>query len=42
MTWSDAAIAGAFVLGIIAGGVGVIRVTRYVMEYLRQERDEQQ
>jgi len=38
VTWSDAAIAGAFVLGVVAGGIGAIRVTRYVMDYLRKEQ----
>jgi hypothetical protein len=34
MTWADVAVAGAFVLGIVAGGFGVIRVVRYVLEYM--------
>lgn len=34
MTWSDVAVAGAFVLGVLAGGVGMIRVFRYVLEYV--------
>ena len=34
MTWSDAALAGAFVIGVAAGGVAVIRVFKYVLEYL--------
>jgi hypothetical protein len=38
VTWSDVAVAGAFVLGIIAGGLGVIRITRSSIEYLRAER----
>ena len=38
MTWSDVAIAGAFVLGIVAGGVAVIRVLRYVLDYVRREQ----
>lgn len=37
MTWSDVAVAGAFVLGVVAGGVGAIRTFRYVVEYLRGE-----
>jgi hypothetical protein len=36
MTWQDVLPAGAFVVGIIVGGVGVIRVTRYTMDYLRR------
>jgi len=35
MTWSDVAVAAAFVIGVVAGGAGVIRVTRYVLDYLR-------
>jgi hypothetical protein len=39
VTWSDAALAGAFVAGIVAGGVAVIRVFKYALDYLRSERD---
>ena len=35
MTWADVAIAAAFVLGITVGGAAVIRVTRYVLEYMK-------
>lgn len=35
MTWSDVAVAGAFVLGIVAGGVGVVRVFKYALDYLK-------
>jgi hypothetical protein len=38
VTWSDAALAGAFVAGIVVGGLGVIRITRSSIEYLRDER----
>ena len=38
MTWSDVAIAGAFVLGVVVGGIGVIRMTKYLLEYLRREQ----
>ena len=38
MTWSDVAVAGAFVLGTVAGGVAVIRVTRYLLEHLRNDK----
>jgi hypothetical protein len=38
VTWSDVAVAGAFVLGIVAGGIGSIRVFKYAVEYLRSER----
>jgi hypothetical protein len=34
VTWSDVAVAGAFVLGIVAGSVGAIRIFRYTLEYL--------
>jgi hypothetical protein len=37
VTWSDVAVAGAFVLGVVTGGAGVIRVTRYVLEYLGRD-----
>jgi hypothetical protein len=36
--WATVAAAGAFVVGIVAGGIGVIRVTRYVLDYLRDEQ----
>lgn len=39
MTWSDVAVAAAFVLGAVAGVVATIRVTRFVLEYLRKERE---
>ena len=39
MTWADVAVAAAFVLGTAAGAVGAIRLTRYLLEYLRAERD---
>jgi len=37
VTWADVAVAGAFVLGIVAGGLAVIRITRSSIEYLRDE-----
>ena len=37
MTWSDVAVAGAFVLGAVAGSVAVIRVTKYLLEHLRND-----
>ena len=40
MTWSDAAIAGAFVLGAIGGTVATIRITRALLTYLRNESDD--
>jgi hypothetical protein len=39
MTWSDVAVAAAFVIGVALGGTGVIRVYKYTVEYLRGERD---
>jgi len=39
VTWADVAVAGAFVLGMVAGTVATIRVTRFVLEYMRRERD---
>ena len=39
MTWADVAVAGAFVLGLVGGALVTIRITRYVLEYLRNERD---
>jgi hypothetical protein len=38
VTWSDVAVAGAFVLGAVAGSVAALRVMRYVLEYMRRER----
>ena len=40
MTWSDAALAGAFVVGATAGVVATIRITRYLLQYLADDRDE--
>jgi len=31
MTWSDVAVAGAFVLGIIAGGIATLHLVRSVI-----------
>lgn len=39
MTWADVAVAGAFVLGIVAGAFGALRAVRHAIEYLRGERD---
>lgn len=38
--WEAAGIAGAFLAGIVVGGIAVARVTRSVMSYLRNERNE--
>ncbi len=40
VTWSDAAIAGAFVLGAIGGTVATIRITRALLTYLRNESED--
>jgi hypothetical protein len=38
--WSGVPLAGAFVIGAVAGGVAVIRVTRWVLEYMaRRDRE---
>lgn len=37
MTWSDVAVAGAFVLGLGVGTVVSIRVMRNVMEYVGKQ-----
>jgi len=39
VTWSDAALAGAFVLGAVGGTVASVRIMRYVLEYMRTQRD---
>jgi hypothetical protein len=39
LTWSDVAIAAAFVLGLTGGAIATIRITRYVLEYLRREQE---
>jgi hypothetical protein len=39
LTWSDVAVAGAFVLGTIGGAVAAIRIMRYVLDYVRREQD---
>jgi hypothetical protein len=38
LSWSDAALAGAFVLGVTAGAVASIRITKHVLEYMRREQ----
>jgi hypothetical protein len=37
VTWADVAVAAAFVLGVTVGGIAVIRVTRYLLDYLRND-----
>jgi hypothetical protein len=38
--WADVAIPGAFVVGILAGGIGVIRIFKYALEYLKGQPPE--
>lgn len=40
--WAALEVAGAFVLGIVLGGLAVARVTRAVMDYLNGERAKRQ
>jgi hypothetical protein len=40
VTWADVAVAGAFVLGTVAGALGAIRVMRYVLEYRRRDQSD--
>ena len=35
MTWADVAVAAAFVVGVVVGGIGAIRVFKYALEYLK-------
>lgn len=35
MTWSDVAVAGAFVLGTIAGATAAVRLTKIIADHLR-------
>ena len=43
MTWSDVALGGAFALGAIVGGAGVILLTRIVhAEHVRQQHDDEE
>jgi hypothetical protein len=39
MTWSDVAVPGAFVFGVVVGGLGALRVTHYVLDYMRRRDD---
>lgn len=36
MTWSDVTIGGAFILGVIVGGLATIRLTGHVLAYLAE------
>lgn len=37
--WSNLPVAAAFILGAIGGTLATIRITRYILDYLRHERD---
>ena len=37
--WTNLTIAGAFVVGVLGGTIATIRVTRYLLGYLRREQD---
>lgn len=39
MTWSDVGLAGAFIAGTIAGAVAAIRITRIVLDYMKDRGD---
>jgi hypothetical protein len=37
--WSDVTVGAAFILGTVVGAVATVRLTRYLLEYLRRDRD---
>lgn len=39
MTWSDLTVAAAFVVGVLAGATGTIRVTRWVLDFTARAGD---
>jgi hypothetical protein len=41
VTWSDVAVAGAFVFGIAFGSVLTGRIMRYAMDYFRKQQDKE-
>jgi hypothetical protein len=41
VTWSDVAVAGAFVAGAILGAIMAIRVMRYILEYMHNKDKEE-
>ena len=36
--WANALVAGGFLLGVIVGGIGVIRIYKYALEYMKGEQ----
>ena len=38
--WSNLAVAGGFVVGVVAGTIATIRVFRYVLDYVRRDRED--
>lgn len=38
--WANLTVAGAFIGGVVVGGIAVMRITRYVMQWLRREERE--
>ena len=38
--WANLAPVGAFVAGAVLATIATIRITRYLLEYLRKERDD--
>jgi len=38
--WSNLTVAGAFLVGAILGTVATIRIMRYLLDYLRRQRDQ--
>jgi uncharacterized membrane protein len=38
--WSNLTVAGAFLVGAVLGTIGTIRILRYLLDYLRNERDD--
>lgn len=35
MTWTDVTVAAAFIAGAVLGAAATIRVTRWILDYLR-------
>jgi hypothetical protein len=36
--WSSLTVAGAFIIGAVAGTIATIRLTRYLLDYLKRDR----